>query len=231
LIFKDGLVDLSTELSSTCSEVELSLNNLHLSPSFRRHFSQKNGTDQAEQVQYFSSSTNSLSTHESDCLGNEESESISQKERTRLSDCVSNLNAERGKQKESPSVGFQPNVINTTVHKISPYSESPDWKIVSGTDSLLTHTPAQSAPERLVLGSDVKIQKMTVQKSTSCFKPAKRVLDFSLTEGGDDLDNRVDMSKPSRGCSEDFKSFDSVSLLQEVCPFWTFQSIAFCQKR
>ncbi|WJX66899.1 hypothetical protein P8452_51406 [Trifolium repens] len=32
--------------------------------------------------------------------------------------------------------------------------------------------------------------------------------DFSLTEGGDDLDNRVDMSKPSRGCSEDFKSFD-----------------------
>ncbi|CAJ2667108.1 unnamed protein product [Trifolium pratense] len=57
---------------------------------------------------------------------------------------------------------------------------------------------------------------MTGQKSTSCFKPAKRVLDFSLTEGSDDLDNRVDMSKPSRGCSEDFKSFDSASLLQEV---------------
>ncbi|PNX76416.1 cdt1-like protein chloroplastic-like, partial [Trifolium pratense] len=48
------------------------------------------------------------------------------------------------------------------------------------------------------------------------FKPAKRVLDFSLTEGSDDLDNRVDMSKPSRGCSENFKSFDSSSLLQEV---------------
>ncbi|KAK2367381.1 hypothetical protein P8452_55726 [Trifolium repens] len=217
LVFKDGPVNLSTELSSTCSEVELSLNNLHLSSSFRRHFSQKNGTDETEQVQYFSSSTNSLSTHESDCLGNEESESISQKKCTRLSDCVSNLNAERGKQEESPSMGFQPNVINTTVHKISPpFSESPDWKIVSGTDNLLTRTPALSAPERLVLGSDVKIQKMTGQKSTSCFKPAKRVLDFSLTEAGDDLDNRVDMSKPSRGCSEDFKSFDSVSLLQEV---------------
>jgi chromatin licensing and DNA replication factor 1 len=192
--------------------------NLHLSPSFGRHFSQKNVTDQTEQVQYFSSSTNLLSTHESNCLGNQESECISQKERTRLSDCVSNLNAERGKQKESPSVGFQPNVIDTTVHKISsPYSESPDWKIVSGTDSLLTRTPTQSAPERLVLGSDVKIQKMTVQKSTSCFKPAKRVLDFLLTKGSDDLDNRVDMSKPSRGCSEDFKSFVSVSLLHEVC--------------
>jgi hypothetical protein len=43
------------------------------------------------------------------------------------------------------------------------------------------------------------------------------VLDFSLTKGSDDLNNRVDMSKPSRGCSEDFKSFDSVSLLHEVC--------------
>jgi hypothetical protein len=81
----------------------------------------------------------------------------------------------------------------------------------------LTGTPAQPAPERLVLDSDVKLKKMTGQKSMSCFKPAKRVLDFSLTEGGDDLDNRVDMSKLSRGCSEDFKSFDSVSLLQEVC--------------
>ncbi|PNX82716.1 hypothetical protein L195_g039686, partial [Trifolium pratense] len=132
LIFKDGPVNLSTELSSTCSEVELSLNNLHLSPSFRRHFSQKNVTDQTKQVQYFSTSKNSLSSHESDCLDNQESESTWQKERTQLSDCVSNLNAEKGKQKESHSMCFQPNVINTPVHKISPpCSESPDWKIVS----------------------------------------------------------------------------------------------------
>jgi hypothetical protein len=33
------------------------------------------------------------------------------------------------------------------------------------------------------------------------------VLDFSLTEGGDDLDNRVDMSKPSRRCSEYFRRY------------------------
>ena len=117
---------------------------------------------------------------------------------------------------------IQPNVINKTVHKISPPHsvssvESPDLKIVSCTDSLLTHTPAQSAPERLLLGSDVKLQKMTAQKSGSCFKPAKRVFDFTLTEGSDDLDNRVYMSKPSRGCSEEFKSFDSVSPPQEVC--------------
>jgi hypothetical protein len=71
----------------------------------------------------------------------------------------------------------------------------------------LTGTPAQPAPERLVLDSDVKLKKMTGQKSMSCFKPAKRVLDFSLTEGGDDLDNRVDMSKPSRRCSEYFRRY------------------------
>jgi hypothetical protein len=69
--------------------------------------------------------------------------------------------------------------------------------------------PAQSAPDRLLHGSDVKLQKMTAQKSVSCFKPAKRVLNFTLTEGSDDLDNR--------GCSEDWKSFGSVSLPQQVC--------------
>ncbi|KEH26899.1 putative winged helix-turn-helix DNA-binding domain, CDT1 Geminin-binding domain-containing protein [Medicago truncatula] len=220
LIFKDGTVNLSKELSSTSNEIELSLNNLHLSPSFKRHFSQKNVANETELVQSFSSSENSMSSHESDWLDNQESESTWQKECTPLSDCVSN-NVERGKQKESQSMCIQQNVINTPVHKIyHPHSvsriESPDLKIVSCTDSLLTHTPAQSAPERLLLGSDVKLQKMTAQKSGSCFKPAKRVLDFTLTEGSDAFDSRVDMSKPSRGCSEDFKSFDSVSPPQEV---------------
>ncbi|KEH26836.1 DNA replication factor CDT1-like protein [Medicago truncatula] len=154
LIFKDGTVNLSKELSSTSNEIELSLNNLHLSPSFKRHFSQKNVANETELVQSFSSSENSMSSHESDWLDNQR--------------------------------------------------------------NLLTHTPAQSAPERLLLGSDVKLQKMTAQKSGSCFKPAKRVLDFTLTEGSDAFDSRVDMSKPSRGCSEDFKSFDSVSPPQEV---------------
>jgi len=43
------------------------------------------------------------------------------------------------------------------------------------------------------------------------------VLDFTLAEGSDDLDNRVNMSKPSRGYFEDCRSFDSVSLPLEVC--------------
>lgn len=47
-----------------------------------------------------------------------------------------------------------------------------------------------------------------------CFKPAKRVFDFTLTEGSDDLDNRVNMSKSSRGYFEDCKFFDYVPYLQ-----------------
>ncbi|RHN52609.1 hypothetical protein MtrunA17_Chr6g0482391 [Medicago truncatula] len=73
LIFKDGPVNLSTELSSTSNEIELSLNNLHLSPSFKRHFSQKNVANETEQ--------------ESDWLDNKESESTWQKECPPLSDC------------------------------------------------------------------------------------------------------------------------------------------------
>jgi hypothetical protein len=56
-------------------------------------------------------------------------------------------------------------------------------KIVSSIDSLSTRTSSQSAPERLLPGFDVKLQKMTAQKPRSCFKPAKRVLEFTVTEG------------------------------------------------
>ncbi|CAK8540972.1 unnamed protein product [Lathyrus sativus] len=202
LAFNQGPADFAAELSLTSNEVVEQLNNLHLTPSFKRRFYQKNATDQTvqtKQVQSFSSSENSLSSDESDSLDNQESESSWQKECSPFSDCESNLNAESGKQKESLSMSFQANVISTpSEHKIcSPRSvsrcsaESPDLKIVSCADSLLTQTPAQSAPERLVLGSDVKPQKMSAQKSMSGFKPAKRALDFTLTEGNGDLDNRV----------------------------------------
>ncbi|XP_004512799.1 uncharacterized protein [Cicer arietinum] len=234
LIFEDELVNSSTELSSTSNQIEPLLNKSHLCPSFRSHFFQKNVANQTEQVQCFSSSKTSLSSHESDCLDSQKSESTWLKGCTPLSDCLTNPNAERGKQNESLSVCVQPDVINTSVHNsISPPHsvsrssiESPDMKIVSCTDSLMTQTPAQSAAPGILLPcSDVKLQSMTAEKSTSRFKPAKRVLDFSFTEGNDCLDNRVDVlesskalrefdciSKLSRGFSEDPKSFDSVSL-------------------
>lgn len=101
-------MNLSTEISSTSDEIELSPNNLHLIPSFKRHVSQKNVAGQTDQVQCFSSSKTSLPSHESDCLDNQEIASTWQKEREIFSDCVSSLNAERGKQKESLSMYFQP---------------------------------------------------------------------------------------------------------------------------
>ncbi|XP_050919560.1 CDT1-like protein a, chloroplastic [Lathyrus oleraceus] len=229
LAFNEGPADFAAELSSTSNEVVEQLNNLHLTPSFKRRFYQRNATEQTvqtKQVQSFSSSETSLSSDESDSLDNQESESSWQRECTPLSDCESNPNAESGKQKESLAMSFQANVINTpSEHKISSprfvsrcNSESPDLKIVSCADSLLTQTPALSAPERLVLGSDVKPQKMTAQKSMSGFKPAKRALDFTLTEGNGDFDYRADMLESSKAMpeSEYCKSFDSVSLPREI---------------
>jgi hypothetical protein len=63
----------------------------------------------------------------------------------------------------------------------------------------------------------LSFKKWLVKSLRRVLSLQKIVLDFLLTKGSDDFDNRVDMSKPSRGCSEDFKSFVSVSLLHEVC--------------
>lgn len=237
LICEDLFVNSTKELLSTSNQIDLLPEKSHLCPSFSRHFSQKNVANKTEKVQCFSSTKTSLSSHASDCPDNQESESTWQKGCEPLSDCVTNLNTERAKQKQAFSMCFHPSVVNTPVHMISPphsvscsNSESPDKKIASCADSLMTETPAQSAPARLLPGSDVKLQNMTAQKSTSCSKPAKRVLNFTLMEGNDDLDNRVDMlecsralhefdciSEPSGGCSEDCNSFGSIALPQEVC--------------
>ena len=71
--------------------------------------------------------------------------------------------------------------------------------------------------------SDVKLQDMPTQKSTSSYKPGKRVLDFSLMEDTDGLGIEVDklesiraLHESSRGCSEECNSFGSVSAPQEV---------------
>ncbi|KAJ1380559.1 CDT1-like protein a, chloroplastic, partial [Sesbania bispinosa] len=237
LICEDLPVISSTALSSTSNQIELLPEKFHLYPLFSRHFSVKIVADQTEKAQCVSSTKPHLSPYASDFLDNQESESTWQKGLAPLSDHMTNLNTERGQQKESFSICYQPSVINTPVHVIGhsvncSSSESPNMKIVSSADSLMTETPAQSAPRRLLPVSDVKLQDMTAQKSTSCFKPAKRVLDFSLMEGNDDLDNRMDMleysraphevdsiPEPIKGSSEDCNSFDSVTsvaLPQEV---------------
>lgn len=230
LICDDLPVNSSAELSSTSNLIDLVPKKPQLYPSFSKHFS-KNVPNQAEEIQCFSSSETSLSSNASDCLVNQASEIAWQKGCAPLSDCVIDLNTEKDNPKESLSVSFQPNVINTPKHMISPPHsvsrsnfESPDMKTISCSDSLMIETPAQSAPGRLLPDSNLKPQ------NTSCFKPAKRVLDFSHTEGNDDIDNRVDMlesskalhefdciSEPSRGCSEDCNSFGFVALPQEVC--------------
>ncbi|KAG5045135.1 hypothetical protein JHK86_014541 [Glycine max] len=70
---------------------------------------------------------------------------------------------------------------------------------------------------------DMHPEDMPTQKSTSSYKPAKRVLDFSLMEDNDGLGIEMDklesiraLHESSRGCSEDCNSFGSVSAPQET---------------
>ncbi|KAF1859409.1 hypothetical protein Lal_00009993 [Lupinus albus] len=218
LISVDLPVNPSTTLSSTSSEIEPFPGKSHLCPSFGRHFSQK------MDLSCFPLSETPLPSNVSACLDNQENESNCKKESVASSHRLSNPNNEGEQQKESFSIRFQPSVINTPVHMICPpdstsgsSSESPETKVVLCTDSLMTETPVQSAPQRLMPTSDVKLPNTTSQNSISCYKPAKRVLDFSLMEGNDDLDIRADKIEssipgPSRGCSEDFKFSGSDSL-------------------
>ncbi|KAL5142726.1 CDT1-like protein a, chloroplastic [Glycine soja] len=230
-------VNSSTELLSISNQTEMLPEQLQLYPSFRRHFSRKNNTDQAEKAQCFLPTKTSPSSHASDCLDNEESEKTLQKECVPLFDGVANPITERGHQKESFSMSLQPSFINTPVQMIRPpysvtcsNSESPDMKNIScAADSFIAETPAQSAPARLLPISDVKLQDMPTQKSTSSHKPAKRVLDFSLMGDNDGLGIGVDklessralhefdsFPESSRGCYEDCNSFGSVSAPQEA---------------
>ncbi|XP_027357319.1 CDT1-like protein a, chloroplastic [Abrus precatorius] len=237
--FESSHANSSTARVSTSTQIETLLEKkFQLYQSFKRHFSWKSVAEQTEKVQCLSSTKTTPPAHASDCLDNQESENTWQKEYAPLSDLADNLKTEKGHQNESPEVKTHVNnVINTPVNVICPphsvscnNSESPDMKNVScSADSLMTETPVQSAPDRLLPTSDVKLQNMPSQKSTACHKPAKRVLDFSLMEGDDGLDIRVDKLESSeappefdrfpesrRGWCEDCNSFGSVSVHQEA---------------
>ncbi|KAI4351965.1 hypothetical protein L6164_006263 [Bauhinia variegata] len=203
---EDFPVDSSTVLSQSSDEIQLLSEKFHPYPSFGRHFSQKNVASRTEKVQCLLAQTALLSSA-SDCLNNEESDSRWQEGCTLhlKSDATTNEDMEQGQQKESCSMCFQPSVINTPAQQICPphslgtsSSESPNIRFASPTDSLMTVTPAQSESRRFTSSSDIKVTT-TNQKSTSCYKPAKRVLDFSHMEGDTDAldpsENKLESSR------------------------------------
>ncbi|MED6133273.1 hypothetical protein PIB30_026857 [Stylosanthes scabra] len=211
LIDVDLPVNSANASSSTSNQIELLPGKFHPFPSFTRHFSQNNVACQTEKLQCISSTKTSLSSCVSNYLDNQESESKCQEGYAPPSDCATNMNS-GGQGKESIS-DFQPNIANTPVHTARPprdvcdsSSESPDIKISSSSNSLMTKTPAQSAPGRLIPISDAKLQNMDTRKSASCRKPAKRVLDFPLMEGNAGFDIKGDNLEPIRGSHE----YDSI---------------------
>ncbi|KAJ7975481.1 CDT1-like protein a, chloroplastic [Quillaja saponaria] len=208
------------------SQIDLFSEKSHTYPSFCRHISQK-GVDQTEGVQYSESPIHSSSAR-SDYLDNQDVKSGDQKGYT-----ITNPESVQEKELSSISTYFKCNIINTPDRLIysqcsDSISELPDTKLASSADSLMTKTPAQSAPGRLILHSDVKPNTITSQKSTSYCKPAKRVLDFLHLEGDKgsldfSMDNlefyrAADSNIPQapRGCHLDDNATDSVLLPQEV---------------
>ncbi|KAF3438407.1 hypothetical protein FNV43_RR21169 [Rhamnella rubrinervis] len=107
-----------------------------------------------------------------------------------ISSCISDEDTKTGLLKESPGTGSKftnknPVVeLNYNKFSVGPgIFDSPLVKLTSSDDSPKTETPAQSIPNRFVPSCEMNQKMMGSQKSTSCCKPTKRVLDFSHSEG------------------------------------------------
>ncbi|XP_060670360.1 CDT1-like protein b isoform X2 [Ziziphus jujuba] len=106
-----------------------------------------------------------------------------------VSNSISDEDKWTGQLKETPGTGSEsthrnPEVENHNQCSVGPSTYgSPLVKLTSSDDSFRTETPAQSIPSRLVPSCDNKQKLISSRKPTSCLKPAKRVLDFSHSEG------------------------------------------------
>ncbi|XP_054807430.1 CDT1-like protein a, chloroplastic [Prosopis cineraria] len=233
LICEDFPVDPSTVLSSPTSDQNQQLQECQPYP-FKRHFSKNNVV--AETENNVASQISQLH-HLSDCVDNEGGEGDRKGQNKCTTSCLksestNNQDMEKGQQNESCSMGFLCSVFNTPARLIcSPQSithgssESSYLKIASSTDIVVTETPAQSTPRRLVPNSDVKLKIMITQNSISCTKQVKRVLfsqegDYDADKLESSRDAFDNIPEVSQGCTEDFnisctKQVKRVLFLQE----------------
>ena len=156
-----------------------------------------------------------------------------------ISSCISDEDTKTGPLKESPGTGSKSTNENPVVElNYNQFSVGPSTfdsslvKLTSSDDSPRTETPAQSIPNRLVPSCEMKQKMMGSQKSTSCCKPTKRVLDFSDSEGDKSalrysLDEpkcykiiHQDISRAEEGFFGDGNTIGSSALLQEVCSMY-----------
>lgn len=155
-----------------------------------------------------------------------------------VSNSISDEDKWTGQLKETPGTGSEsthrnPEVENHNQCSVGPSTYgSPLVKLTSSDDSFRTETPAQSIPSRLVPSCDNKQKLISSRKPTSCLKPAKRVLDFSHSEGdksalsySDDESKcyksvHQDIPRTYEGFFGDENAIGSSSSLQEVCTIY-----------
>ncbi|KAL4654218.1 hypothetical protein ACB092_01G362200 [Castanea dentata] len=178
------IADSVIESLSTSIECEPLSENFDAYPSLSRHFSQKAVCAETEKTQLLESPIVLLPAR-SDNLINQDSISVQQMENSGLcskSDGVTNPNIKGGQQKESPSTSSISTIFNSPAQQTNPLS-TPLVKLASSDDPLILETPAQLTPKISMPSCEDNLKTSTSQKLTSCNKPAKRVLDFSHSEG------------------------------------------------
>ncbi|KAM5570227.1 CDT1-like protein a, chloroplastic [Rosa sericea] len=196
-VLKQLSTDSSTEPKPTSIETELLSEKVCPYPYISRHFSRNNVVAETEKTQVLSSP---LPLPLAGGMNNQGIKSGLQKEFHVVS-YDPEQDIKNWQRKESCS---KSSIIDHSIHLNHPQPsigssipDSPLVKLTSSANSLMIETPQPLTPRRSMPSCDAKHETLNTQKSTSCYKPAKRVLDFSDLEGDK---SALDYTADESGC-------------------------------
>lgn len=195
-VLKQLSTDFSTEPKPTSSETVL-LSEVCPYPYISRHFSRNAIVVETEKTQVLSSP---LRLSSADGMSNQNIKSGLQKESlvpSYVPDSMMEQDIKNRQRKESCS---KSSITNHSIQLNHPQPsigssvpESPLGKLTSSANTFMIETPAPLTPRRSMPSCDAKHETLNTQESRSCYKPAKRVLDFSDIEGDkSSLDSTAD---------------------------------------
>ncbi|KAL6183379.1 hypothetical protein ACLB2K_044790 [Fragaria x ananassa] len=192
-VLKQLSADYLIEPQPASNETELLSEKVCLYPYISRHFSRNNIVSETEKAQVLCSP---LPLPSADGMNNQGIKDGLQKQFLVLSHDPEQ-DIKNWKPKEPCS---KPSIIDHSIHLNHPQPpigssvpDSPLVKLTSSANSLMVETPQPLPPRRSMPSCDAKHETLDTQKSTSCNKPAKRVLDFSDLEGDKSaVDSTVD---------------------------------------
>ncbi|KAI9175134.1 hypothetical protein LWI28_027875 [Acer negundo] len=165
----------SLESLLTSNNTEMLTTPSLIPPSFGRYFSQKSSDAETEQAKLLKSPASSKSSTATD----------NQVFKTcQLDECPVDRVPDKDMKSEQ-QINLPDTCLKSvvTLQLIKSECQSPQQKLSLSYDSLMIETPAQVTPTRSIPSCDNKLKATTTETCTSCYKPAKRFLDFSHLEG------------------------------------------------